>query len=321
MPLKPIALRPGDRIGLIAPSSPPADPAVIDRAVKGLEHVGFEVVLGAAVRKRLGFLAGDDKARAADFNRFARDRSVRAIMCLRGGHGCTRILPLLDKAALKRDPKVLCGYSDVTALHLFLLTQIRCVAFHGPMGGADFSRDKLDHYTMAHFVRSVAEAQAAGSVFDGSKRRGVVLRRGNASGILVGGNLSVLCALLGTPYFPKLKGSILMLEDVNEPPYRIDRMLTQLRLSGELAGVKAIGLGAFTACADRIKARGRQSTENVLEERLATLGIPVVAGLPFGHIDSHATFPLGVRATLDGRRGDLIIEEAAVRAAARTPKR
>ena len=314
MLLKPLALRPGDQIGLIAPSSPPSDPAVIDRAVKGLEHVGFKVVLGAAVRKRLGFLAGDDKSRAADLNRFIRDRRTRAVMCLRGGHGCTRILPLLDKSAFKRDPKVLCGYSDVTALHLFMLAQVGSVAFHGPMGGADFSRDKLDHYTMAHFVRSVAEPEPAGSVFDGSKRRGVVMRRGSASGIIVGGNLSVLCALLGTPYFPKLKGSILLLEDVNEPPYRIDRMLTQLRLSGVLAGVKAIGLGAFSACDDRIKARGRQSTENVLEERLATLGVPVVAGLPFGHIDSHATFPLGVKATLDARRGDLIIEEAAVRA-------
>lgn len=321
MLLKPLALSPGDRIGLIAPSSPPGDPAVIDRAVKGLEHVGFEVVLGAAVRKRLGFLAGDDKARAADLNRFIRDRRTRAVICLRGGHGCLRLLPLLDKAAFKRDPKVLCGYSDVTALHLYMLSQVGCVSFHGPMGGADFSRDKLDHYTMAHFVRSVSEPHPAGSVFDGSKRSGVVLHRGSASGVLVGGNLSVLCALLGTPYFPKLKGAILLIEDVNEPPYRIDRLLTQLRLSGALTGVKAIGVGAFTACEDRIKARGRQSTETVIEERLAGLRIPVVAGLPFGHIDSHATLPLGVRATLDGRRGDLIIEEAAVRPALRARKR
>lgn len=314
MSTKPYAIQPGDRIGLIAPSSPPSDPAVIDRAVEGLKHFGFEVALGAAIRKRNGFLAGDDKQRADDLNKFIADPKIAGIICLRGGHGCTRILPLLKQPLFKRNPKVLCGYSDITALHLYMLKQAGVVSFHGPMGGADFSRDKLDTYTMSHFVRSVAQTEAAGSVFDGSKRKGVVLKKGSATGQLIGGNLSVICALLGTPYFPNFSGAILMIEDVNEPPYRIDRLLTQLLNSGALSNIKGVAVGAFTSCDDRIKARGRQSTEDVLAERLDKLKVPIVAGIPFGHIDSHATIPIGVRATLDARRGDLIIEESAVRA-------
>jgi muramoyltetrapeptide carboxypeptidase len=317
MPIKPDRLSHGDTIGIASPASPPRDPKAIDRAVAALENLGFRTTLGPNARRRWGFLAGDDRDRAADLMQLFSDPKVDAIFCLRAGYGTCRLLPRLDYANIRRHPKVFVGYSDITSLHLAFLKRANLVSFHGPMLHSDFLNDQMPDFTLEGFLRTVTQAAPAGSVSRGyAQKTARVLREGKASGRLLGGNLTLLCASLGTPYQPSFRGKILFFEDVNEPPYRFDRLLTQLLNAGRLQQVKGIGVGVNHQCRDP-KARGtrefRQTVEDVLAERLLPLGVPVVLGLPFGHVPHNATLPLGVEATLDAEAGDLLIDEAAVR--------
>lgn len=289
---------------------------MIDACARAVERIGFRPRLAPNSRQRLGFLAGADEARAADVMGLFADPEVRAIVCVRGGYGSARIAPLLDYEFIAQHPKILTGYSDVTALVCALRRRAGLVAFHGPMLAADFARRRTSKFTLRSFLRTLTQAKAPGSILEGYSGPPVkILRTGLASGPLVGGNLSVLCATLGTPYEPSFEGGILFLEDVGEAPYRIDRMLTQLAHAGRLQHVAGIAIGVNTDCVDTRANLGReyrQSVEDVILERLSPLQIPVVAGLPFGHIRNHATLPVGVKATLDAVHGDLTITEAAV---------
>lgn len=316
MLLKPPHLEPGDTIGVVAPASPPGDPTVIDRSVAAIEQMGFRARLAPNVRQRLGYLAGDDRRRAADLMRMFADRKVKAIVCLRGGYGAGRLLEMLDYSLVRANPKILVGYSDITALHCALLTRARLVSFHGPMLNGDFARPDMPEFARRSFLRTVTTAAPPGSLRQGAGRAAVkALRGGCAEGPLVGGNLSLLCALIGTPFQPDFRQRILFLEDVDEPPYRFDRMLTHLLLAGVLPQVAGVAVGRNVHCTDP-KARRfreyRQNLEDVLRDRLGPLGVPVVVGLPFGHVRRNATLPLGVRARLDGDSGDLSVIEPAV---------
>ena len=316
MPIKPPHLKHGDTIGILAPASAPPDPKAIDRSVNVLENLGFKTRLAPNVRRRWGFLAGDDRDRAADFMGLFTDRRVDAIVCVRGGYGTSRLLPRLDYAALRRHPKIFLGYSDITSLHFALLKQCNLVGFHGPMLNSDFVHEDMPDFTLASFLRTVTQPVPAGSICQGYSGKTVsVLREGRVSGPLLGGNLTLICASLGTPYQPSFRGKILFFEDLDEVPYRFDRMLTQLLNAGLLQQVNGIAIGINKNCFDP-KARHakeyRQTLEDVFTERLLPLGVPIVTGLPFGHIPDHATLPIGIRATLDGGVGDLVIEEAAV---------
>lgn len=315
--LKPERLLPGDTIGLIAPASAPPDPKAIDRAAEALERYGFKPKLGKNVRARHGFLAGDDRARATDLITMFADRRVKGIFCLRGGYGCTRILDRLDYAAIRRNPKIFAGYSDITALHNVFAARANLISFHAPMWNGALADPQVPEFTRASFFRTVTEARAPGSICAGYAEKTVsVLRGGTAEGRLVGGNLSLLCASLGTPFAPSFKGKILFCEDVGEKPYRLDRMLTQLGQAGVFAQVAGVAVGVNKDCEDadaKLDGEYRQSSADVLRERLKRLRVPVVTGLPFGHVDLNATIPVNARARLDGRRGDLVILEAAVR--------
>jgi muramoyltetrapeptide carboxypeptidase len=317
MPLIPARLNYGDIIGVIAPASAPPDPKSIDRSVAVLARLGFKAKLAPNVRKRWGFLAGSDRDRASDLMKMFADHNVKAIICVRGGYGTARLLPLLDFQAIRANPKIFIGYSDITSLHCAFLVKSNLVSFHGPMLSSDFLKKDCPDFTLQSFLRTLMQPSPPGSIRDGYKRKTIaILRRGIASGPLVGGNLSLLCATLGTPYQPRFKNCILFFEDLDEVPYRFDRMLTQLLNDGLLQQVAGIAIGINANCRDP-KARNaseyRQTLEDVFQERLLPLGVPVVMGLPFGHIPLKATLPVGVRATLDAVEGDLTIDEPAVK--------
>jgi muramoyltetrapeptide carboxypeptidase len=314
--LKPERLCFGDTVGIVAPASAPPDPKAVDRAVQALEKFGFKPKLGKNVRARRGFLAGTDRERATDLMTMFADKKVKAIICLRGGYGASRILGRLDYAMIRRNPKILSGYSDITSLHSALAIKVNLISFHAPMLNGGLQAKNLPEFTRKSFLRTVMEAKAAGSICDGYARKTVsILRGGMAEGRLMGGNLSLICAGLGTPFAPSFKGKILFFEDISEKPYRLDRMLTQLLNAGILQQVAGVAVGVNQDCEDPdAKPRGeyRQTAAEVVKERLSSLRVPVVTGLPFGHVDLNATIPVGAKARLDGKRGDLIITEPAV---------
>ncbi len=336
MVLKPRRLEQGMTIGLVAPASAARDLKAIDKGIENLKRLGFEVREGRFTRKRLGYLAAADKERLADLNAMLRDPKVDAIMCIRGGYGTMRLLDGIDYEAALKNPKPLIGYSDITALHLAFWRRCHLVTFHGPMLLSAFAKEEPRAFTVASMLRTLMCALPAGSVWQGAPDRNYrVVREGRAEGRLVGGNLCLVTALLGTPYEIETTGAIVYLEDVDEKPYRIDRMLTQLLLAGKLQRAAGIVFGRnvpddetakieaerFAGGVPR-KAEGfprqpsheyEQIIDDVITDRLKPLGIPVMIGAPFGHIDDYTTIPFGVKGSMDTRKGELRIEEPAVK--------
>ena len=316
MAIKPARLEKGDTLGVVAPASAPAKPASIDLALTVLEGLGFIPRPATNLRKRWGFLAGSDRQRADDLMELFEDRAVKGIFCLRGGYGASRLLPLLDYKKIRANPKILLGYSDITSLHCALLVKAHLVTFHGPMLSSDLLKPRVPAFTTNSLLRTLAKPLPPGSICNGYNKNTVnILAPGIASGPLVGGNLSILCASLATPYQPLFRGAILFLEELNEEPYRYDRMLTQLLNAGLLQQVSGIAIGINKNCTDPKAKRAteyRQSLADVLLERLVPLKKPIVAGLPFGHVRHNATLPVGAHAILDAEKGDLLIDEAAV---------
>ncbi len=317
MPIKPQRLEAGDTIGIISPASAPPDPKNIERSVAVLERLGFKTKLAPNVYKRWGFLAGSDRDRASDLMKMFTDRKVKAIICVRGGYGSGRLLPLLDYRAIQANAKIFIGYSDITSLHCAFLVKSNLISFHGPMLNSDFVKQDFPDFTLVSFLKTLMQAKPAGSIRAGYKDKTVtVLRRGKVTAPLIGGNISLLCSTLATPWQPSFKNKILFFEDLDEIPYRFDRMLTQLLNAGLLQQVAGVAIGVNADCFDpyaKTAKEYRQTMEDVFRERLLPLKIPVVVGLPFGHIPLNATLPVGARATLDATKGDLIISEAAVK--------
>ena len=244
------------------------------------------------------------------------DKQVQAIICLRGGYGSARILDRLDYDVIRRHPKILSGYSDITSLHFALAKKVNLISIHAPMLNGALADPKVPEFTKKSFFKTVMEARPAGSICEGYDGQTIsILRGGVAEGRLIGGNLALICASLGTPFAPAFKEKILFFEDIGEKPYRLDRLLTQLLNAGILSQVAGVAVGVNRQCDDdsaNPAGEYRQSGAEVVQERLAALRVPVVVGLPFGHVDLNATIPVGVRARLDGNHGDLIITESAV---------
>lgn len=285
----PPPLTPGARVALVAPAGPLRDSSDLDRALENARSLGWDPIPGQQVLARLGYFAGDDAARLADFNRALADPTVDAIWCIRGGYGAMRLLPGIDYEALVRRPRALIGYSDITAIHAAVGRKAELISFHGPTARAlltPFSRSALEQ---AVLQRSAICGDAPGAR---------TVQPGRASGRLAGGNLALLAALAGTPYAPDLAGTILILEDIDEAVYRIDRMLVQLRLSGALRDVRGIAFGTFTNCPETTD-DGTRSLEEVIAELAGELGVPCIANAPFGHITDQWTLPLGAPAELD----------------------
>jgi muramoyltetrapeptide carboxypeptidase len=314
--LHPKRLSPGDTLGIIAPASAPPDPKNVDCAIAVLEKLGYQTKLAPNVHKRLGYLAGTDRERASDLMRMFTDKQVNAILCVRGGYGTARLLPLLDYQVIRANAKIFVGYSDITSLHCAFLTEAGLVSFHGPMLNSDFATKELPDFTVQSFLRTLASpARPDDIAADYSEKTVKIFRRGVARGQLIGGNLALLCTVIGTPWQPSFKNAILFLEDVGEAPYRWDRMLTYLSNCGLLQQVSGIAIGLNADCDDpqaKTAKEYRQTLEEVLKERLLPLKIPVITGLPFGHVPMNATLPFGVRAELDANRGTLRLLEAGV---------
>ena len=285
----PPPLTPGARVALVAPAGPLRDASDLDRAAENARSFGWEPVPGNQVLARLGYFAGNDAARAADFNRALADPTIDGIWCIRGGYGAMRTLPALDYDSLVRQPRTIIGYSDITAIHAAAGVNAGLVSFHGPTARAlltDFSRAALEQ----------AVLQRPGIC--GAAPDARTVHPGQAAGRLAGGNLALLAALTGTPYAPDLDGAILILEDIDEAVYRIDRMLVQLRLGGALRGVRGVVFGAFTNCPETTD-DGTRSLDEVIDELARELRVPCIANAPFGHIADQWTIPLGASAELD----------------------
>lgn len=314
--IPPPRLCPGDTLGIIAPASAPPDPKNVDRACAVLEKLGYKIKLAPKVRKRLGYLAGTDRDRASDLMRMFTDQKVKAILCVRGGYGTARLLPLLDYQAIRANAKIFVGFSDITSLHCAFLTKAGLISFHGPMLNSDFAARALPDFTLQSFIRTLASVAAPTDIAAGYPEKTVqIFRRGIARGPLIGGNLALLCTVIGTPWQPSFRNSILFLEDLHEAPYRWDRMLTYLANCGLLQQVAGIAIGLNADCDDpqaKTAKEYRQTLDEVLQERLLPLNIPIVTGLPFGHVPMNATLPFGIRAELDANHGTLRLLEAGV---------
>lgn len=305
--LLPPRLLPGARIGIIAPASPPSDPQRIEDGIAWLMSRGYDIVRGQSLSARDGYLAGDDALRAADLQRMFANPSVDAVFCLRGGYGSGRLLERIAFDLVRSNPKILLGFSDVTALSLALLRQAGMVTFGGPMVAVEMAGGiSIETETSMWDLLTSPDARP---VFRCSESLSGT-EAGNAEGPLLGGNLAVVTSLLGTPYLPDFDGAVLLLEDVGESVYRIDRMLLQLHLAGCLSKLRAVLLGHFTDIPEDTATR---SLQTVFQEYFSHLGIPVLSGFPFGHTADKATVPWGVRVHVDVAATTVSVLDAAVR--------
>jgi len=312
--VKPRALKPGDTVGLIAPASYTFDLWSLDDAAARVEALGLKPKFGKYVRGRRGFLSGTDDERLEDLHAMFADRGVSAVFALQGGYGTPRLLDRLDYDLIRRNPKILLGYSDITGLHLAIGRRSGLVTFHGPNMVGSLPPRTLELLKKALFV-----AEPIGELTNPEETDPLnvefplrTVTPGVARGRIVGGNLTLVTATMGTPYEIQTKDRIVFLEDTGEAPYRIDRMLVQLRLAGKLQEAAGIVFGTCTDCGP-----GKSSFElslslsEVLMEQLGTLRKPVLAGLVFGHTKEKAVIPLGVEAELDATARRVTVLEAA----------
>ena len=312
--IKPRALREGDTVGLVAPSSYVFELWDLDDIPPRLAALGLRCKFGKNVRARRGYLAGTDAERLADLHAMFADPEVAAVFCVGGGYGAERLLDRIDYGLVRRNPKVFVGYSDITALHLALGRLAGLVTFHGPV-----ALSSLPDWTRARFRRALFSPEPVGLVENPPETDPLspefprhTVSPGRARGRTVGGNLTLISTTMGTPYEIDTKGKILLLEDTGEAPYRIDRMLVQLALAGKLADAAGVVWGTCTDCApSRSSFEINLSFSELLDELLGGIGKPVLAGVVFGHTKEKATIPLGVEAELDATAKTLTIVEGA----------
>lgn len=314
--IKAPALNKGDRIALIAPASAPIAEERVTKAVKYFETLGYRVVVGKHAYDTRGFLAGTDKDRISDLHTAFRDPRIKAIFCIRGGYGSIRMLPDIDYDLIRRNPKILVGYSDITALinAIYKKTGL-CSLFFGPMPGVDIW-DEFDEFAEANLWQALSSSEPLGDL-PMDRDEGILLNRGKgedaAVGKIIGGNMAVLSSICGTPFEPKWEGGILCLEEVDERPYRIDRYLAQLRAMGVFQKVSAIVLGQFPGCAAP-EGTPSLTIEEIFADYFTGLDIPVMSNTPFGHVSRQWTLPYGAwaRVTQTITRASLEIVDGAL---------
>lgn len=306
---KPRALRAGDTLGLIAPSGP-APAEMLRGAAEGLRAMGFAVKVFESCRSEYGYLSGGDVLRAHDVQAAFLDPEVAGIVCLKGGYGTPRILDRLDYAVIAAHPKIFVGYSDITGLHLALGRCCGLVTFHAAMP-MTLGRDR-DPFTWDHWLRAMTSTAALGKVENPPDEPIETLVPGRARGPIVGGNLSLVAASLGTPYEIDTHGRLLLLEDVGEEPYTIDRMLSQLRLAGKFADCAGVLLGDWEDCGPK-DTKPSLTLAQVFADVVAPAGKPTIVNLQAGHCCHKVALPLGVEAELDASAGTLTLVESALR--------
>lgn len=314
--VKPPRLRSGDTVGLIEPAGFTDDAFDLDMVKETIIAMGLKPKPAKHLVERYGYLAGTDADRAADVNAMFADAEVRAVFATRGGWGCARILPYLDFAKIRANPKLLIGFSDITALHLAFAARAGFVTIHGPNAASSWPRFSWDAFRALAFDGTTPTlSNPEGHEDRLVQRSGRIrtFRSGKASGRLLGGNLTVLSTLMGTPWVPDFAGAILFIEDVSEQPYRIDRMLTQLSLAGVLGKVAGVVFGQCTECGPSGASYGGFTLSEVLQQHLAALKVPAFQGAQFGHVASQFSLPVGCRAEIDADAGTIRLLEPAVR--------
>lgn len=310
-------LQEGDTLGLISPANATFEREPLQIAVEALQALGFKVKLGAHVRGRYGPFGGTDAQRAADINAMFADDTVHGIIAMTGGSGCNRIIDKLDYALIRQKPKFFGGFSDLTALVNGIQRQTGLVTFHCPVAGSEWNA-----FSVAHFKAMVMQAEMPvlrnpvgerGDNLVQTQDRIATVRGGRAKGRLVGGNLAVLSSLAGSAYLPSTRGAVLFLEEINEFIYRVDRMLSTLRLCGALDGLAGVVLGKFTNCEPGNGQYGTLTLDEVFDDYFLPLNIPVYRGAMIGHIKRKFTMPVGAMVEMDADAGTLQLLHAAVR--------
>jgi len=313
-PIKPKRLAPGDTVAMVAPASATFKTVELDVARESLEALGLKVKVGGHLLDRHGYLAGQDKDRADDINRFFADPAVRAVLPIRGGWGSSRLLPLLDFDAIRRNPKIVLGYSDITALLLSIHARTGLVTFHGPNG-----MGRWDEFSVNWVRQILFDGQAVtlenphdkGEFLVQTENRIQTITPGTARGPILGGNLTVLTAIMGSPYLPNWDNSILFLEDVGEDIYRIDRMMTTLKLAGVLARIKGFVFGTCSEC-EPGSGYGSLTLEEVFDDHIKPLNIPAWQGAMIGHRQPQFTIGEGIEVEIDATAGRIRMLEPAV---------
>lgn len=312
---RPPRLRAGDTVGLVEPAGFVPDQFDLQLVDEAIRAMGLVPKRGKHLLARHGYLAGEDKARAADINAMYADDEVRAVFAIRGGWGSARVLPHLNFDVIRANPKLLIGFSDITALHLAFAARAGFTTIHGPNAGSSWGKLSWESFRSVAFDGLTPEHRNPIADDDRLAQRAwrtQTIRPGKATGKLLGGNLTVLTALMGTSYLPSFDGAILFLEDVDEAEYRIDRMLTQLALAGVLRRVAGVVFGQCTNCRATGPSYGGFTLSEVLRHHLEPLGVPAYQGALFGHIDNQFSIPVGVRAEIDATAGTIRMLEPAV---------
>lgn len=318
--VKPSLLKRGDKIGIVAPASPTFEEGKLEFAMKRFSELGLRPVIGDHVFDSLGDLAGCDKDRAADINKFFADKQIKAIMAIRGGNGSARLLSMLDWDLIKANPKIIMGYSDITALLLAIHQKTGLVTFHGPTANTFFESP----YTYEYFLKAIMDKNPIGEIGDPKEKEWapdypparMILTKGEAVGALTGGCLTLIKQLMGTRYEIDTTNKILFIEDVSEEPHSIDRMITQLDLAGKFEHIKGLIIGECVGCKPGASKRERitqnMSIERIFKDRFSNFHAPVVYGMRLGHSSEKMTLPLGVKARLSAKSDVVLkIEEAA----------
>jgi muramoyltetrapeptide carboxypeptidase len=300
--VKPAKLRPGDKVGLIAPGSSIPEERII-KASQTTEMLELVPVLGDFVYESNGYLAGTDEQRLQDLHRMFSDKDIKAVWCIRGGYGCTRLLPLIDYKIIKQNPKIFIGYSDITALHLAMQKECGLVTYHGPVASSQPTSYSIEALKKMIFEGHPHDIMPA-PITDEAGTEIYTIREGQAEGKLTGGNLSLLAALVGTRWCPSYAGKIVFIEDIGEKPYRIDRMLVQLLQSTDLAKAAGVILGQFNDCEGKPGDK-TMTLRETLYHQFKNLNMPVFYGFSFGHIDDNCTLPLGIPIRFDTREKKL----------------
>jgi len=297
----PELLKHGDTVALIAPGSSVHEDK-IEKAKSNLLSLGLKVKEGKFIREKYGYTAGKDHERIADIHWAFGDKTIDGVWCVRGGYGCTRLLPHLDYNLIKKNPKILIGFSDITALHMAIYKKTGFTTFHGPVGSSEFTP-----YTTSYLQKMLFSPINGQQIQHKDSNELITLSLGKAKGKLIGGNLTLISAMCGSDYLPSAKGKIVFLEDIDEKPYSVDRMLIQLEQAWDLNNAKGILLGEFAGCDSESDLS--LTLQETLDNHFRDCGIPVLYKVPLGHIEDQATYPIGIKVEMNTENKEITLLE------------
>lgn len=310
--IKPKKIQKGDVIGIISPASSPEEPNLVNMGIRYIESIGYRVKLGNNIGKNRGYLAGTDEERVEDIHDMFNDKRVKAIFCLRGGYGAFRLLDKLNYKLIRNNPKIFVGFSEITSLQMAFLQKANMITFAGPMVVPNLTKD-ISKYTEENFWRLITSNKKVGRLKFPDSDKLPNINPGSISGRLLGGNLAVFVSLIGTNFLPNFKDKILFLEDVSEYPYKIDRMMNQLRLNHVFKNVKGIILGRFVDCFEHDPNKKTLTLSEVMDDYLRGIEIPTIYTFPHGHIKDFITLPIGIKINLNASKGTVEFTESCVR--------